>query len=287
MRQDTSGQWTTDKGWKLTKGGKRAQHRFCLGFDRNAASLAENRLTAFWKALETFFAKEQNGKAPLFEDWSLSIAQQIADGKINVMVPDPPGFLIDTFYVGQVLELIAVWSEMLHRYFGNVCGFINVQTEPEKAYTFSAPVQKGSPAGQTLHGAIKAYVDHLHEAHKDANGQTNQTGKKQGERAIRLERHHQDCPLSALDARMIESILRYWSKRPLDAKGKRYSRDTCKNQLILIRAMLRWLHRSEIAWRLPPDFLFSRQKIEWLQEEISSIGTKKRTYTFNPDFRRA
>ena len=78
---------------------------------------------------------------------------------------------------------------------------------------------------------------------------------------------------------MIESILRYWAKRPLDAKGKRYSQDTCKNQLILIRAMLRWLHRSEITWKLPPDFLFPRQKIEWTHEEIAGIGTKKRTYT--------
>src|ERR1700675_694919 len=101
--------------------------------------------------------------------------------------------------------------------------------------------------------------------------------KKQGERAVRLKRHHPDFPLYDLTGKKIEEILFYWGKRPLDANEKRYSRDTCKNQLILIRAFLRWLHRSEMPWKLPPDYLFPRSKIEWLASEVSG-EVKKRTF---------
>jgi hypothetical protein len=41
MRQDNCGQWMTDKGWKATKSGKKAHHRFTLGFGKNATLLAE------------------------------------------------------------------------------------------------------------------------------------------------------------------------------------------------------------------------------------------------------
>src|ERR1019366_8690350 len=122
-------------------------------------------------------------------------------------------------------------------------------------------------------------VASLNETHKGLDGRTNQTGKKEGERATRLKRHHQDCPLNAIDGNAIETMLRYWPKRPLDATGKRYAKHTCKNQLIIIRAFLRWLHRSGFAWKLPTDFLFPTCKIEWLQEELSAVGNKKRTYT--------
>src|SRR5262249_29517320 len=132
--------------------------------------------------------------------------------------------------------------------------------------------------GHTLHSAIDAYVEYLHCVHRTAENIVSQTGKKQGERAARLKRHHPDFPLYDLTAKKIEEILFYWGQRPVDAKDNRYSRDTCKNQLILIRAFLRWLHRSDLPWKLPPDYLFPRIKIEWLSSEVSG-EVKKRTFT--------
>jgi hypothetical protein len=62
MLPDSSGQWRTDKGWKLTSGGKKAQHRFYLGRDKTTASLAEIRLAAFWEALAGYFEHERKGE---------------------------------------------------------------------------------------------------------------------------------------------------------------------------------------------------------------------------------
>jgi hypothetical protein len=135
-----------------------------------------------------------------------------------------------------------------------------------------------APTGETFHGAVDGYVAYLHRVHRTPEQAVSQTGKKQGERAVRLKRHHPDFPLYDLTAKKIEEILLYWGKRPLDANEKRYSRDTCKNQLILIRAFLRWLHRSDMEWKLPPDYLFPRIKIEWLASEVSG-EVKKRTFT--------
>src|SRR2546422_43554 len=98
MLLDNSGQWRTDKGWKLTSGGKKAQQRFYLGRDKTTASLAESRLVAFWAALVGYFEQERKGEECLFEDWSLSIAKDIADGKMNVSPPDdPPASLVSLF----------------------------------------------------------------------------------------------------------------------------------------------------------------------------------------------
>lgn len=124
------------------------------------------------------------------------------------------------------------------------------------------------------------YIEYLHRVHRTAENIVSQTGKKQGERADRLKRHHPDFPLCDLTAKKIEEILFYWGKRPVDANEKRYSRDTCKNQLILIRAFLPWLHRSDLPWKLPSDYLFPRIKIEWLPSEVSG-EVKKRTFTLS------
>ena len=126
-----------------------------------------------------------------------------------------------------------------------------------------------APTGETFHGAVDGYVAYLHRVHRTPQNAISQTGKKQGERAVRLKRHHPDFPLYDLTAKKIEEILFYWGKRPLDPNEKRphksekrYSRDTSKNQLILIRALLRWLHRSDMEWKLPADYLFPRTKID-------------------------
>ena len=185
---------------------------------------------------------------------------------------------------------MAGWLNLLKKYFGTICGIeMAAAAEAEelqvKRGQFHLDLGKRilattgkAPTGETFHGAIDGYIAYLHRVHRTPEKVVSQTGKKQGERAVRLKRHHPDFPLYDLTAKKIEEILFYWGKRPLDANEKRYSRDTCKNQLILIRAFLRWLHRSDLEWKLPPDYLFPRIKIEWLASEVSG-EVKKRTFT--------
>jgi hypothetical protein len=273
---DLSGQYRRDLGWKLTRSGKRAQQRFYLGRDKNSAQVSETRLEVFWTALEEYFAAERKGEIPLWEEWSLEIAAAIADGKMVISPPSPPASLVAWFPDDPDI-VAAGWLDILQSHFGGVVG---VSGAVPVAYRGRGEFDTPKPVhtGHTLHSAIDAYIEYLHQRHRTAEGIVSQTGKKQGERAERLKRHHPDCPLYDLTAKKIEEILLYWGKRPLAAKEKRYSRDTCKNQLILIRAFLKWLHRSEMKWKLPPDYLFPRMKIEWLASEVSS-EVKKRTFT--------
>src|SRR5471030_1636108 len=90
---DKANQWRRDLGFKTTKSGEIGQHRFRFGNDEKPAQLAENRLVAFWEALQTFIAGERKAERCLWEDWSLAIANEIRDGKINVVVPAPPAWL--------------------------------------------------------------------------------------------------------------------------------------------------------------------------------------------------
>src|SRR5258707_5326576 len=94
---DRRGQYRRDLGWKLTRSGKRAQQRFYLGRDKNTAQVSETRLQAFWSALEGYFAAERKGEPPLWEDWSLEIAEAITDGKMAIAPPHPPAALVALF----------------------------------------------------------------------------------------------------------------------------------------------------------------------------------------------
>src|SRR6185437_13547077 len=278
---DLSGQYRRDLGWKLTRSGKRAQQRFYLGRDKNTAQVSETRLQAFWTALEGYFANERKGESPLWEEWSLEIAQAITDGKM-VIAPPPPHAALVALFPDDPDIVSAAWKDMLLQHFSSVIGFSGMVAAD--GYKGRGEFDKPKPihTGHTLHSAIDTYVEYLHRVHRTAENIVSQTGKKQGERAERMKRHHPDFPPYDLTAKKIEEILLYWGKRPVDAKKRRYSRDTCKNQLILIRAFLRWLHRqsSDMKWKLPPDYLFPRIKIEWLASEVSG-EVKKRTFTMS------
>ena len=298
---DRSGQYRRDLGWKVTSLGRRTQQRFYLGRDEDGATLAEKRLEQFWSALERYWVGYRNGGCCLWEEWSIEIAKQIADGKMVVTVGLPANFRVVNADSGGLvsahkgddlegLEAPASWLNVLKEYFGTICGF----QITEEAVVEDFQAKRGQfylnlgkdilattgkpPTGETFHGAVDAYVAYLHRVHRTPEQAISQTGKKQGERAVRLKGHHPDFPLYDLTAKKIEEILFYWGKRPFHAKEKRYSRDTCKNQLILIRAFLRWMHRSDMEWQLPPAYLFPRIKIEWLPSEVSS-EMKKRTFT--------
>ena len=288
---DRTGQYRRDLGWKKTASGNRTQQRFYLGRDKDTAHLAEKRLEQFWAGLERYWGDYRDGEC-LWEEWSLAIAKQIADGKMVVTAELPQNFPVVNADGQELqgLEAPASWLNVLKHYFGTICGFemaeaAEVENFQRERGQFLVDLGKDilgmtgkAPTGETFHGAVDAYISYLHRVHRTPENVVSQTGKKQGERAARLKRYHPDFPLYDLTVKKIEEILFYWGKRPLVAKEKRYSRDTCKNQLILIRAFLRWLHRSDMEWKLPPDYLFPRIKIEWLASEISG-EVRRRTFT--------
>src|ERR1022692_2479087 len=195
---DEAKKWRRDLGFKTTKSGAIGQHRFRFGADKKPAELAESRLVAFWSALEKFHAANDRNERCLWQPWSLEIAQKIADGKINVEMPNLRGLALGV--TGE--EIAPIVEDTIIQYFGNIVGFnVPAPGTPGRyeGHGEYAPVKKADPSGQKLFMAIGAYVDHLHLTHQEADGNTNQTGKKQGERAERLKKHHDNCPLSDID----------------------------------------------------------------------------------------
>ena len=117
---DRTGQYRRDLGWKRTASGSRSQQRFYLGRGEGAADLAEMRLGQFWTALERYFEKERDGEDCLWEEWSLALAKQIADGRMVVIADVPCHIQAQAEYEGLVV--VAGWLNLLKKYFGLICG---------------------------------------------------------------------------------------------------------------------------------------------------------------------
>src|SRR5947209_3346854 len=157
---DRTGQYRRDLGWKLTRSGKRAQHRFYLGRNENTAQVSETRLEAFWSALEGYFAAERKGEPPLWEDWSLEIAAAVIEGQMVVAPPRPPAALAALFPDDPDLAS-AGWLDILLTHFGRVIGFSGVTPF---GYRGRGEFEKPKPVhtGHTLHSAIDDYIAYLH-----------------------------------------------------------------------------------------------------------------------------
>src|SRR5579862_7858891 len=127
---DRTGQYRRDLGWKKTASGTRSQQRFYLGRDKDAASLAEKRLEKFWNGLERYWSHNRYEEC-LWEEWSLAIAKQIADGKMVVTVELPRNFREANADPEEIqgLEAAASWLNVLKDYFGTVCGFEMAEAE--------------------------------------------------------------------------------------------------------------------------------------------------------------
>lgn len=193
--KDRSGQFRRDLGWKTTATGGRAQQRFHLGHDPNAAAVAAWRLAQFCVGLERHFERERDGEACRWEGWSLDSAEQIAGGKmvVTAAVPEHAGTHDDR-------PVAAVgWFALLETCFGTICGM--EPAEPTAAADSAAVLARRGeshldlgrrmlatvgrpPTGGTLHAAVDAYVARLHAVHRTADGAVRQTGEKQGERAV-------------------------------------------------------------------------------------------------------
>jgi hypothetical protein len=156
---DRTGQYRRDLGWKLTRGGKRAQQRFYLGRDKKAAQVSETRLEAFWIALEGYFAVERKGASPVWEEWSLEIGAAIVDGKMAIASPPPPPALAALFPDDPDVAS-AGWHDILQTHFAGVIGLSGL---PSFGYQGQGEFNKPKPVhtGHTLHSAVDAYVLHF------------------------------------------------------------------------------------------------------------------------------
>src|SRR5207248_7926534 len=144
-------------------------------------------------AVQGYFAAERKDESPLWEEWSLEIADAITSGKMQTSPPSPPPALMALFPEDPDVAC-AGWLDIMQTHFAGVIGFSGVPVIG--GYRGKGEFDKPKPVhtGHTLHSAIDAYVEYLHRVHRTPEQAISQTGKKQGERAVRLKSHHPDFP---------------------------------------------------------------------------------------------
>jgi len=80
---DAQGQYSRQIGSKLSRNGKRGQHKFRLGSDLNEAQRRERCLADLWQQI----AAMSDGQAPSWNEDTLEIGSQIARGQQPVCLP--------------------------------------------------------------------------------------------------------------------------------------------------------------------------------------------------------
>jgi len=268
-------------------------HRFYLTADERAAVANVVRLEGVWQGVEDRWNDlNAEGMAdtatPVWDETTLQIGTAVGKGLFYIDL-DPPDEVKDD-------DDLATWIADLRHYFPQ----IQVRLTPEVAAAAKggakerldlaakeaeeeqsrhrktmrelrdyAETHEGKIRTQeTLHDALDAYVEWLHQEHRDVEGATTDTGIKQGERAIRVKKHVKDMQLSDFGLDEIHALFEYWRKRPKQvneqkSNGKPFSHSLCKHTITLMKHFLRWLHRDKsMPWKKPADLdLSERVKI--------------------------
>jgi hypothetical protein len=303
LTQDNrTGLFRRDLGWKHGKSGL-IQQRFYLGRDEQKAALAEQRLKQLWDAIEATWGHDHLGNGqPVWDETTLTIGQAIARGEFVCRLELPTTVQEAARLQGDFV--LHGWLNQLRQAFGTIIG-LELANHDLATKAEAAQVERGEylkevssrivastgkvSNGQTLHGAIDAYIRWLETkfvtAPEDGMEQrTSQTGKKQAERAARLKRHHGDMPLSDFGAREIDAMLLYWANRPALEGGGAYAFTTCKHQVRLIKHFLKWLHKNgDFAWKKPTDYEFDRIRVLAHPHEIAKRITPHQVQTFTKD----
>ena len=99
-KPDSRGYYTRQLGWKLTKSGKRQQHKFILGTDLRQAEVREVKLREIWTAVVSQ-AREPD---PLWSGTDLEVGRAVAKGADDFFLARNIGET-PTSYAGRLRRL--------------------------------------------------------------------------------------------------------------------------------------------------------------------------------------
>jgi hypothetical protein len=241
----------------------------------NLPALFEAWTADIWLYGDYLQALASNGKPdrPRWDDFTLSVAKAVAKGETTFKVPRNPAWSPGQ-YTTRILHLqrrfnaVAFVAEDVD---AHETGSTTMKLRAQRAIAEANEtlgLLSGRNGGQTWHQAIDAYVAHL-DALPDVSGWYH-TQKKQCQR---LKEHSEDVLLSQVGLNQIESWVNYWRHRPAGM-----AETTCRNQLIQLQMVLKWLHRSEaFSWRKPDGIEDIKQTI------VGSAGVMPKVETFSVD----
>lgn len=259
-------------GWKVEKfDGPARQHKFYLGKERLAATVANQRLEKLWEIIEA-----EAGDRPPRWDWlTLSIGKAIAKGHTEFEVPRQP-YMPPHNYVGEVQELakrfpLIAFVPADKDYFslgvGIACKIATdtivasqaaIRRSADALTVFHAPLPR---IENTLHAAFDDYCEYIRRTvlTRPVEGEeqvTSSYGNVQIKNVQRLKERHADCPLSSLKLTAIQGMIDVWRNRPkVKGKSKPIARKVAVEHIKQLRAFFRWLHKNDaLDWKRPADF---------------------------------
>ena len=245
----------------------------------------------------------KNGK-PVWNSEALWIAQQLAQGHVQIVVPrrqvsTPDGRTVpqDDFHYAMVIQRLAKAYPMVY--------FVPEDSESANRGTTviqqcidSQLEQLGRIAPnvlptktESLHAALNAYIKHIPtESVEPTNDGPQLTGAGilRIEHAKRLKLHHEDRPLQSLDFDGCQLLIDYWRNRPLAKSrngraAKPMSSHYCKHHVDELKRFFRWLSKhKKFDWRKPDDYEDLKCGVRDLSEERTDISFTQVT-TYTPD----
>jgi integrase len=309
--------FTRDLGYKLTAEGKKIQPRFLLGHDATAARLANAKLEALWEIVVRQAQQQGEGRLhfrpgpsqpvePLWDDFTLRIADAVRRGQPTVSLPKPASD--DPLAAGPHDDAsYATWLHYQQQIYGAIIAFVpddaealkRGQEEHRQAAEHRARQARVNAAiariplpetgtGATLYQALDEFCRWV-LLNKQRDGKATPWAKTLEATARRLKTSSPDMPLAAFNYASVETMTRYWASRPpakthaAQQNAAPISIETVRGQLKALRAFCRWLaRRPEFDWRLP-DFFEDACRINYATiqttDEVSRLGRSIPTFS--------
>ena len=282
---DSRGNYQRDIGWEMKQSGKVGQHRFYFGTDQTQAQIRALNVLACWEAVERRCQKDKVPPGrPLWDKLTLAIAMSVAAGQQDFGLDlDVSGLVLFDENIGAATDTEQAATDLLSVERGLLTGkdvlaaaaalqddfpMIRLHLDGELAETIRGGVKASAAVyrklaedrerlnqgPQALHQALDAFSAWLLETNKDHAGQPSEYALSCTRQVANLREHCADVPLTRFGLNQIEAMVTCWKNRPQTKAGRQCSIDHAKNCIKRIRQFVRWLHRSDFAWRKPEDY---------------------------------
>ena len=255
--------------------------RFNLGRDLSEAERRRDRIQTLYRECEA--ARQSYAKPPSWTECALAAARSISQGVNQVPVPshetvnevaeagddksiwighyDPcwdalsPEAMFWSHGVASRLYPSVNWvlPETPNRHQTILFGQQVFDSFARRQANLLGATPPKNPIAGTLHEAFDKYTKYVEGEGSKRIAQATMNSRL--DQVKYLKARHDDVPLAFLDLTACRQMVVFWTSRPVQESGDRYSRHTCKHRVSELSMFFDWLHSTkEFSWRKPEDF---------------------------------
>ena len=270
----------TKRGFVRSIGPANGQVKFYLGHDREQAQEKLDRIMALWGAIEE--EAEWKGLKPTWTPDMIAAAKNIANGEGPTIAKrdyeSPEKYFTR---VNEISQRVGVAARPADAFLYDV-GRQDLVDIIAEAQTRLAPIG-GVPRaiGQTLHQALKAYIERIRKEYRLGESGITDNGKTKIDQIISIQSYVPDVDLGALDYRGCDDIIGIFRRRPVSKRYKKpMARKSCTNLIGELGRFFLWLHTSPAwSWRRPEDFDLIKRTPRELDEDVERAAAPVPTWS--------